>query len=1001
MKNAGNIDKDALNGAILENTPQDIVERYSLLPQNAASMDFGELDRNVVVVDTESTGFSFSHDELIQIAAARLECGEIVDWYVTYVNPGKPIPEDIIHLTGICDDDVADAPKPQEALEGLVKFAGDAKMVAHNIHFDKTFVTKHPGGYPLLESTWIDTLDLSRIAIPRMKSHRLIDLVHAFGAPTSTHRADDDVAATCSVYRILLAAVYAMPPELVVEIATMAPREEWSTGYVFEQIAALQAQRAGNTKPVAKFSLLNMRRNRIGQLTASDARSDAPEPDEANPLDMEFPTTDEIAAAFDEGGLLDTVYSDYEPREEQREMSLAINDAFRKSDNLVVEAGTGVGKSMAYLVPAIMLAKKNHVSVGVATKTNSLLDQLVYQELPALSMAFKEQGIYDEVTYAPLKGISHYPCLRKVDRLVQDGPSMREVAGEKMSQAPALAALLSYIEQTDFDDLDSLKIDYRTLPRYLFTTTSNDCLKRKCPYYHGLCFAHGARKRAESVDVLVTNHSLLFCNLEANGVLLPKARFWVVDEAHGAEEEARRVFTTEISVADTLRLIEKVGPTGGSRNVFTRAERHVATIENESVTLFFALNGKARTECEAFCEAATAFCDHVKDLLDLNNDRSSRGYDHTDLWINDVVRASEQFKELSALAATMIEKADRAVPAMQELVAYLEGIEGAGMVQQEIASSAIDIRSLRDAADIIFVKAPDTYVYQATLNRKKDNRNDTIEAQMLDVGQTLNEVFYDQTNSVVYTSATLTVDGKFDAFDRAVGLNQEGMSTASELELGSSFDFDNNMIIYVVRDMPEPSSPSYLKALERLLVRLHIAQQGSMLTLFTNRREMEQCFDYVRPALKDENLRLVCQKWGVSVKGLRDDFIADEHLSLFALKSFWQGFDAPGSTLKGVIVPKLPFSRPNDPLSCERSARDSDAWRKYVLPKAIIETKQAAGRLIRKADDTGVLIFADKRLVTKSYGKAFLNSLQSKTVRICTADEVVESLSMINGTRLG
>ena len=176
---------------------------------------------------------------------------------------------------------------------------------------------------------------------------------------------------------------------------------------------------------------------------------------------------------------------------------------------------------------------------------------------------------------------------------------------------------------------------------------------------------------------------------------------------------------------------------------------------------------------------------------------------------------------------------------------------------------------------------------------------------------------------------------------------------------------------------------------------MHLALGGSVLTLFTNRREMERCFDTVQPKLKEVDLRLVCQKWGVSTKGLRDEFLENEHLSLFALKSFWEGFDAPGATLKAVVIPKLPFARPSDPLSCERAARDDAAWRKYVLPAAIIETKQAAGRLIRKADDTGALILADKRLVTKSYGRTVLASMPSRNVKLLTCSEIIEELGSL------
>ena len=160
------------------------------------------------------------------------------------------------------------------------------------------------------------------------------------------------------------------------------------------------------------------------------------------------------------------------------------------------------------------------------------------------------------------------------------------------------------------------------------------------------------------------------------------------------------------------------------------------------------------------------------------------------------------------------------------------------------------------------------------------------------MGQTLDETLYAQTHSVVYTSATLAIDGKFTAFEQAMGLGGQAGVPTNELLLDSSYDFDNHMRIFVLTDMPEPNDPGYLAALQRLLIAAHKAQQGSMLTLFTNRREMESCYDVVKAALKEDDLRVLCQKWGLTVKGLRDEFIADEHLSLFALKSFWEGFDA-------------------------------------------------------------------------------------------------------------
>jgi len=991
-----------LRAHMLDGSPDDVVERYQGLPALAAESDFGILDRNVVVVDTETTGLSFNHDELIQIAAAKLECGEIVDWYITFVNPGRELPEEIVHLTGIHEEDLVSAPSPDEALAGLVEFAGDALMVAHNVGFDKHFVTNHPAGYPLLENIWVDSLDLARIALPRLKSHRLIDLVHAFDAPVSTHRADDDVAATCVVYRILLAAMACMPADLVSAIATMAPLSEWSTGYAFQQIA-----NSGKTPESGErlFSVREMRRQRILELPTRSARKDADE------LigQLRYPSPEEIERAFTAEGVLGRIYPDYEPREEQRQMAAAIREAFETSDNLVVEAGTGVGKSMAYLVPAALTARANDITIGIATKTNSLLDQLVFQELPALAAALdagcppqgqmSDQGAdVRELTWAPLKGMGHYPCLRKISRIVDAGPQMREIAGSQVSQAPALAALLSFVEQSEFNDIDSLKIDYRALPRYQITTTSHECLRRKCPFFGKLCFVHGARRRAEQADIIVTNHTLLFCNIAADGGLLPTVRHWVVDEAHSTEDEARGAFASTVDSDALLRMAARVAESAGARNVFSRAEKAVTAAPDEMLVQYYALVAKARQAGGDFARAADDYASRVKDLLyfdPVNTKKRGQSYEQVDVWVNADVRKTERFRDVAATANHLIDCSDKLIKAAQDLVAYLEGIDEAAVAQREIASVAMELRDIRNAAELIFQTAPETYAYQATLFRKKDRRTDRLEALMLDVGDKMNEAFYAQTHSVVYASATLSVGGKFESFNQAVGLNRGEFSHARELQLDSSYDFDNNMIVYVVEDMPEPTEPDYLPTLNRLLVETHRAQRGSMLTLFTNRREMERSFEEVAPQLKADDLRVVCQKWGVSVKGLRDEFLADEHLSLFALKSFWEGFDAPGATLRGVIIPKLPFARPTDPLYCERAARDDRAWWRYVLPQAVIETKQAAGRLIRKADDHGVLILADKRLVTKRYGKTFLSSLQSRTVRVCTIDEIVAALSVM------
>ncbi|WP_251198276.1 helicase C-terminal domain-containing protein [Anaerotardibacter muris] len=976
---------------ILENTPDRIVERYASLKEYAEANQFGALDEDVVVLDTETTGFSFNHDELIQIAAARMRFGEIVEWYVTFVNPGKEIPDEVAYLTNIHAEDVADAPDPDTALAGLVDFVGDSLVVAHNVGFDRTFVTKRKAGEALKDNIWIDSLDLARIALPRLNSHRLLDLVRAFGGADSTHRADDDVAATCLVYRILLAAVAKMPESLVKHIANMADVERWNTVYAFKELANPDAP---------DYSLARSRRADVALLQPENSTQrptlasshDEPlecfteniaEQEEEGGRPLKFVSDEELANAFEPGGILGGLYEDYEPREPQKLMALSIQHALRTGQNAAIEAGTGVGKSMAYLLPLALLARENGVTTGVATKTNTLLDQLINKELPLLKEALG-------VTFASLKGFTHYPCLRKIEQVNARGPQEILVNNQMVDQAPALATLLSFIEQTDYDDLDGLKLNFRALPRYRIASTSTECLRRKCPFFGKTCFVHGARDRAQHCDIVITNHSLLFWDARFEHGLLPPIRYWVVDEAHNAEEEARHAFSTGLSSDFVKSIIRRLTSDSARYNPLIRAER--VEVGQEAHTLLSSLLSKARNAGVAFAIAAEEYCLSVKDLLYFDTRKKNQSYEYLDLWLNDEIRASSVYQGVVGCAKSMLETLEKMIKAIRDVVAYFEELEHSSGPQREIALLALELRELYESIETIFFTNKDNRVYSVRLNRSKDQLKDTFLSQPLNVGQNLDESFYPETDTVIYTSATLSVDNSFDSFVNALGLASDPEKPTEVLQIESSYDFDTNMRVYLPTDMPEPQDSAYLPTLEQFLARLHLAQGGSMLTLFTNRKEMERCFDGVNPQIKAAGLRLVCQKWGVSVKGLRDDFLKDEHLSLFALKSFWEGFDAPGSTLKGVVIPKLPFGLPTDPLSCERELHDSRAWSHYSLPQAVISIKQAVGRLIRTSTDKGIVVLADKRLLTKSYGRKFLNSLPTKNIVSLTMDEIIEEI---------
>ena len=335
---------------------------------------------------------------------------------------------------------------------------------------------------------------------------------------------------------------------------------------------------------------------------------------------------------------------------------------------------------------------------------------------------------------------------------------------------------------------------------------------------------------------------------------------------------------------------------------------------------------------------------------------------------------------------------------LRDLMSMLEQFEGAfDATQADLSKTTSALDEMLFALNLVLEGEDDSYVYSAELDRDPQRVAEALTAAKLDIGETLATDFYSEQKSVVFTSATLGTgdrDKPFAHFLRTSGLCLVDKERVCTRQLNSSYDFEHHMSILLPDGMPEPNQSSYHGALKKLLLAVHTAMGGSVLTLFTNRREMESLYHELKPKLKAEGVELIAQTRGTSTKNLRDRFLQDEDLCLFALKSFWEGFDAPGETLRCVVIPKLPFGLPSDPIAKEREAREKRAaWRRYYLPEAIMDLKQAAGRLIRTSTDSGWLILADARLTTKGYGKSFLHAMPTTDIREVKMEEIAEILA--------
>jgi len=949
----------ALADLIASGTSAEVSALYREAAEQArAGFEFDD-EPEVCLIDTETTGFSPDKDELIEVALIRMRGAETLASYATLLRPTRPLPAEIIELTGITDADLEGAPALAE-VEGEIRgFIGDCDLVAHNAAFDRGFIEAAVGALP---GGWCDSLTFLRCGMPRLTSYASSDLIAAFAPErrelvTHAHRAEADTQALALIWRTALAAVALLPLELLRECRDLLagqPEQRW-----FSLLCEMRQE----GRDVGAFDLAALRKRQLRGDALPDEFCDAYE------KELVFPTEEEITADLSAEGLAGRMYSAFEHRWEQQEMARRIARALESGEHLVVEAGTGVGKSLAYLVCAARLAQKNAITVGVATKTNALTDQLLYHELPRLSEALGE-----DLRYVALKGYEHYPCLRKIE-------AQLKARRRELLTGANLANLLVWCAQTPWGDFDNFNFPAFGAARRSVCASAADCTKRRCRFYRQ-CYVHGLRRRARSAQLVVTNHSLLFRDALASGAILPPIRYWIVDEAHGAESEARRQLSVTLSEREleSLRMLlgtpAGAGALAGLQKLTLKLGADEAKAATDQMELFATL-------MEQLMAHAKAFFTDVKSLR--AEDRGAASVYATELWLSPDLRASARwqtceqsgaslartFGELSTAGQELTSRMTRSLDevareergdALPNFIGLLMGLDG----------QAQALAQLLDAPDPALV-----YTVRVSQGRgRKQRQMAELSVEELSVAGRIAEDLYTRSNSVIYSSATLAVGESFERFTRGVGLDRLDPELWSTLQLASSFDLPQQMRIFLASDLPQPNDPACRPALAELLLQLHLTLGGGVLTLFTNRRDLDELYRQLKPPLAAAGIPLLSQSAGFSRQAISDAFLRDSQSSLFATKSFWEGFDAPGDTLRCVVIPKLPFARPDDPLSqARRAAEGPGAWGRYDLPDAIIELKQATGRLIRSAADEGFVILGDTRLLTKGYGRTILASL--------------------------
>lgn len=926
-----------------------------------------------VSIDLEMTSAKPETQEVIEIAAIKFSGDRVLESWSTLVRPQTPLPYGTQVLTGIDPASLARAPALADVAGRLKTFVGNHPLVAQSVGLDVNCLRKQGVA---LDNPLYDTFELASILLPQLTSYSLASLASHFEIPfPQQHRATHDALVTKQLFLRLVDVARDLELGLIQEINRLMGPREWPLKEIFREIEAEKSRNAlGSSIRQSMAAKLATEDTDLELMLAPGVEDEPLRPaKEIKPVDR-----DALLKLLEPGGLLARSLPGYEHREPQMKMLGGVVDALNEGKQLIVEAQTGTGKSLAYLLPAIYYATQNSDRVVVSTNTINLQDQLIGKDIPNL-----QRVLPVPFRATIVKGRSNYLCLQRLS-------TFRRRADLSLTETLALIKVLVWLPTTATGDVNELNLTDAERGAWTKLFAHPDvCTPNTCRYARrGRCFLYRARTKAEASHVVVVNHALLLSDAMSASTVLPEYQNLIVDEAHHLEDTATDQFGYSLSARDLQGYLDELSPSsGGERRAGTLGElpqhfrgslcppgeqKRAEDLAKDAILKV----GEARTAVDGFFQVVTGFM--------ASRPADSRGYEQR-ARLTASVRTQPGWSTVEVSWETLELRLLALQNAVGKLSGHLEGLSKYALLEyEELMAHLQSLTSFNDQArsegNALVANPAKDRIYWITQTQSGET---SLHSAPLDVAPVLQTELYATKRCAVFTSATLTTAGDFRYVKSRLGIPD-----AEDLAVGSPFNFQKSTLVLVPSNMPEPEQPLYQKAIHHTLARLCYATEGRALVLFTSHAQLRAAYQALQQPLANKGILVLGHGVdGTARRQLLNTFKTNPKTVLLGASSFWEGVDVVGDALSLLVITRLPFGVPSDPVVAARSELFDDPFSQYSIPQAILRFRQGFGRLIRSASDRGVVVILDRRVQSKSYGKLFLKSLPACEVKSPLAED--------------